>query len=55
MIGASGEAYREALARGRQRYRELGAPVVVDEFSRRAVPVTGTASSAACRAHARKR
>jgi pimeloyl-ACP methyl ester carboxylesterase len=32
MIGASGEAYREALARGRQRYRELGAPVVVDEF-----------------------
>ncbi len=32
MIGASGGPYREALARGTQRYREVGAAVVVDEF-----------------------
>lgn len=32
MIGASGGPYREALARGRERYQEAGAPVVVDEF-----------------------
>lgn len=32
MIGASGGPYREALARGGQRYREVGAAVVVDEF-----------------------
>jgi pimeloyl-ACP methyl ester carboxylesterase len=32
MIGASGGPYREALARGRQRYREVGAAVAVDEF-----------------------
>jgi pimeloyl-ACP methyl ester carboxylesterase len=32
MIGASGAAYRETLARGRQRSREVGAAVVVDEF-----------------------
>ena len=32
MIGASGGPYREALARGGQRYREVSAAVVVDEF-----------------------
>jgi pimeloyl-ACP methyl ester carboxylesterase len=32
MIGASGGPYREALARGGQRYREVGTGVVVDEF-----------------------
>jgi pimeloyl-ACP methyl ester carboxylesterase len=32
MIGASSGPYREALARGGQRYREAGAAVVVDEF-----------------------
>ena len=32
--GASGQAYRDALARGEQRYREAGAAVVVDEFLR---------------------
>jgi pimeloyl-ACP methyl ester carboxylesterase len=32
MIGVSAEAYREALARGRQRYREAGAAVVANEF-----------------------
>jgi len=31
-FGASGQAYRDALARGTQRYREAGAAVVVDEF-----------------------
>ena len=32
MIGASAAAYRAALARGEQRYREVSAAVVVDEF-----------------------
>ncbi|HZB08245.1 MAG TPA: alpha/beta hydrolase [Rubrobacter sp.] len=32
MVGASARAYREALARGAERYREAGAAVVVDEF-----------------------
>ena len=32
MVGASAQAYREALARGAERYREAGAAVVVDEF-----------------------
>jgi pimeloyl-ACP methyl ester carboxylesterase len=32
MIGTSGAPYRDALARGGQRYREVGAAVVVDEF-----------------------
>jgi pimeloyl-ACP methyl ester carboxylesterase len=32
MIGASGGPYREALAWGGRRYREVGAAVVVDEF-----------------------
>jgi len=32
MIGASGGPYREALAGGEQRYREVSAAVVVDEF-----------------------
>lgn len=32
MVGASAQAYRAALERGRQRYREAGAPVAVDEF-----------------------
>lgn len=32
MIGASREPYREALARGGQRFREVGAAIVVDEF-----------------------
>src|SRR5215211_1991412 len=32
MIGASAEAYREALVRGGDRYRAVGATVVVDEF-----------------------
>ncbi len=31
-IGASGGPYREALARGGERYRAVGAAVVVDEF-----------------------
>ena len=31
-VGATGQAYREALAQGAQRYREAGAAVVVDEF-----------------------
>jgi pimeloyl-ACP methyl ester carboxylesterase len=38
MIGASGRPYREALARGRQRYREVGAAMVVDEFLRARSP-----------------
>jgi 3-oxoadipate enol-lactonase len=32
MVGASGPAYREALTRGVQRYREVGGAVAVDEF-----------------------
>jgi pimeloyl-ACP methyl ester carboxylesterase len=32
MVGASGGPYREALAQGERRYREVGAAVVVDEF-----------------------
>jgi pimeloyl-ACP methyl ester carboxylesterase len=32
MVGASAQGYREALARGVERYREAGAEVVVDEF-----------------------
>jgi pimeloyl-ACP methyl ester carboxylesterase len=32
MIGASGRPYREALARGGQRYREADPAVVMDEF-----------------------
>jgi pimeloyl-ACP methyl ester carboxylesterase len=32
MVGASAQAYRESLIRGEQRYREVGAAVVVDEF-----------------------
>jgi pimeloyl-ACP methyl ester carboxylesterase len=34
MIGASAAGYREALARGSQRYREVGAARAVDEFLR---------------------
>jgi pimeloyl-ACP methyl ester carboxylesterase len=34
MAGASADGYRDSLARGRQRYREAGAAVVVDEFLR---------------------
>ena len=34
MVGASGQGYRESLARGIERYREVGAEVVVDEFLR---------------------
>ena len=33
-VGASARGYREALARGVERYREAGAAVVVDEFLR---------------------
>jgi pimeloyl-ACP methyl ester carboxylesterase len=32
MVGASARGYREALARGVERYREAGAAVAVDEF-----------------------
>jgi len=32
MVGAGAQGYREALARGVERYREAGAAVVVDEF-----------------------
>jgi pimeloyl-ACP methyl ester carboxylesterase len=32
MVGASAQGYRESLAQGVERYRELGAEVVVDEF-----------------------
>ena len=32
MVGASAQDYRKSLARGVERYRELGAEVVVDEF-----------------------
>jgi pimeloyl-ACP methyl ester carboxylesterase len=32
MVGASGQAYRESLMRGGERYREAGAAVVADEF-----------------------
>ena len=32
MVGASGQAYRESLVRGGERYREAGAAVVADEF-----------------------
>jgi pimeloyl-ACP methyl ester carboxylesterase len=32
MVGASAQGYREALARGAERYREAGAEVVVNEF-----------------------
>jgi pimeloyl-ACP methyl ester carboxylesterase len=38
MIGASGGPYREALARGGQRYREADPAVVVDEFLRARSP-----------------
>jgi pimeloyl-ACP methyl ester carboxylesterase len=31
-VGATAQSYREALARGAQRYREAGAAAVVDEF-----------------------
>lgn len=31
-VGATGQGYRESLARGVDRFREVGAPVVVDEF-----------------------
>jgi pimeloyl-ACP methyl ester carboxylesterase len=31
-LGASAQGYRDAIARGEQRYREAGAAVVVDEF-----------------------
>jgi pimeloyl-ACP methyl ester carboxylesterase len=31
-VGESAQGYRDAIARGEQRYRELGAAVVVDEF-----------------------
>jgi pimeloyl-ACP methyl ester carboxylesterase len=34
MVGASAQGYRESLAQGVERYRELGAEVVVDEFLR---------------------
>ncbi len=32
MVGASAQGYREALVRGLERYRKVGAAVVVDEF-----------------------
>jgi pimeloyl-ACP methyl ester carboxylesterase len=32
MVGESAEGYREALMRGEQRYRQVGAQVAVDEF-----------------------
>lgn len=32
MVGASARSYRDALARGAERYREAGAAVFVDEF-----------------------
>jgi pimeloyl-ACP methyl ester carboxylesterase len=32
IAGASADGYRESLARGAERYREMGAAVVVDEF-----------------------
>ncbi len=32
LVGASAPGYREALVRGRERYREAGAATVVDEF-----------------------
>jgi pimeloyl-ACP methyl ester carboxylesterase len=32
MVGESAQGYREALARGAERYREAGVAVVVDEF-----------------------
>jgi pimeloyl-ACP methyl ester carboxylesterase len=32
MVGASGQSYRESLARGTRRYREAGAATVVSEF-----------------------
>jgi pimeloyl-ACP methyl ester carboxylesterase len=32
MVGASAQGYREALARGAERYREAGAAVAVDQF-----------------------
>ena len=34
MIGESAAGYREALVRGRERYREVGAAVAVEEFLR---------------------
>jgi pimeloyl-ACP methyl ester carboxylesterase len=34
MVGAGAQDYRKSLARGLERYRELGAEVVVDEFLR---------------------
>jgi hypothetical protein len=41
MVGASAQGYREALARGVERYREAGAAVAVDEFLRARWPGPG--------------
>ena len=38
MVGASAEGYRESLARVAERYHEIGAEVVVDEFLRARSP-----------------
>lgn len=38
MAGASAQGYRESLARGVERYREVGAAIVVEEFLRARSP-----------------
>jgi pimeloyl-ACP methyl ester carboxylesterase len=43
MVGASAAVYREALARGADRYREVGAAVAVEEFLQARWPGYGTA------------
>jgi pimeloyl-ACP methyl ester carboxylesterase len=43
MVGASAAGYREALARGAERYREAGASVAVEEFLQARWPGYGTA------------
>jgi pimeloyl-ACP methyl ester carboxylesterase len=32
IVGASGQGYRDSLARGTERYRDAGAAIIVDEF-----------------------
>jgi pimeloyl-ACP methyl ester carboxylesterase len=43
MVGASAAGYREALARGAERYRAVGAAVAVEEFHQARWPGYGTA------------
>jgi hypothetical protein len=42
MVGASAQGYRDSLARAVERYREVGAAVVMDEFLQAWWPSTVT-------------